>query len=241
MQTRRLFLLTAAAAPLAACARRAPPPPPPPAVAFAAPAEPAPPPIPPLPARYGAITDEPYPVPAVPEGVVREELWRQEVADPYGRYEVGSIVIDPDAGFLHLIEPDGRALRYGVGTGAAGRAWNGNAVVQFKRHWPRWKVPAEMIERRPDLAPYSVAAGGMDPGPGNPLGARALYLFEDGVDTLYRIHGACEPENLGKAVSSGCIRMLDQDVIDLHDRVRHHAPVFVLPTLRPQSNVRELY
>jgi lipoprotein-anchoring transpeptidase ErfK/SrfK len=90
-----------------------------------------------------------------------------------------------------------------------------------------------MVARRPELEPYSVANGGMDPGPGHPLGARALYLFQNGVDTLYRIHGACEPEYLGKAVSSGCIRLLDQDVIDLHQRVRHGVTVRVLPSNRP--------
>ena len=90
-----------------------------------------------------------------------------------------------------------------------------------------------MISRRPELKPYSVANGGMDPGPGNPLGARALYLFQNGEDTLYRIHGACEPQYLGKAVSSGCIRLLDHDVIDLHRRVRHGVTVRVLPSLMP--------
>ena len=92
-----------------------------------------------------------------------------------------------------------------------------------------------MIARRPELEPYSVANGGMAPGPGNPLGARALYLFQNGEDTLYRIHGACEPEYLGKAVSSGCIRLLDQDAIDLHRRARHGATVRVLPSTLPAA------
>ena len=89
-----------------------------------------------------------------------------------------------------------------------------------------------MIERRPEFAPYSVANGGMPGGPGNPLGARALYLFQNKQDTLYRIHGACEPKYLGQAVSSGCIRLLDQDVIDLHDRVQDGAKVIVLASTR---------
>jgi lipoprotein-anchoring transpeptidase ErfK/SrfK len=126
-------------------------------------------------------------------------------------------------------------MRYGVSVGAAGFAWDGVARLQFCRKWPRWKVPDTMIERRPDLAPYSVANGGMDPGPGNPLGARALYLFQNGEDTLYRIHGGCEPEYLGKAVSSGCIRMLDQDVIDLHERAVHGATVIVTPSIAPKG------
>ncbi len=92
-----------------------------------------------------------------------------------------------------------------------------------------------MIVRKPELEPYSVANGGMDPGPGNPLGARALYLFQNGQDTLYRIHGACEPQYLGKAVSSGCIRLLDQDAIDLHRRAPHGAKVRVLPAIMPQG------
>ncbi|QQA42821.1 L,D-transpeptidase [Pelagovum pacificum] len=231
MFTRRTFLGAASAAAVSACTRT---PEPQPAMAFqqtdAPPPEPV---IPPLPARYGAITDEPFPVPAIPEGVVPENLWMQEVDSPFRGHAPGSIVIDPDAGFLHFMLQDGRALRYGVGTGAQGRGWHGEAVVQFAREWPRWKVPDEMIARRPDLEPYSVANGGMDGGPGNPLGARALYLFQNGQDTLYRIHGACEPEYLGQAVSSGCIRMLDQDVIDLNERVAHHAKVTVLPSLRP--------
>jgi lipoprotein-anchoring transpeptidase ErfK/SrfK len=195
---------------------------------------PAPPPeiIPPLPAIYGAITDEPYPIPAVPEGIVPQRLWRQEVDSPYPSEPEGNIVIDPDAGYLHLIGKDGRAMRYGAGTGAAAFEWSGTARIQFQRSWPRWKVPETMIARRPELEPFSVANGGMGPGPDNPLGARALYLFQNGVDTLYRIHGACEPEYLGKAVSSGCIRLLDQDVIDLAKRVRHGASVRVLPSVK---------
>lgn len=189
--------------------------------------------LPPLPPFYGAVTDEPYPVPAVPEGVVPPRLWRQEVPNPFPDEASGTIIVDPDAGFLHLVQTRETAMRYGAGTGAAAHAWSGVARLQFAREWPRWKVPEEMIARRPELAPYSVAKGGMDPGPGNPLGARALYLFQNGKDTLYRIHGACEPEYLGKPVSSGCIRLLDQDAIDLHRRAPHGATVRVLPSLRP--------
>lgn len=227
MMTRRAFAAAGAAAALSACAPQPPEPAPPPP-----PAPPEPPP-PPLPAHYGAITDEPFPIPAVPEGVVPPRLWRQEVENPYPFEAAGTVVVDPGAGYLHLIGTGGRAMRYGAGTGAAAFEWDGAARLQFCRDWPRWKVPEEMIARRPELAPYSVAAGGMDPGPGNPLGARALYLFQNGLDTLYRIHGACEPEYLGKAVSSGCIRLLDHDVIDLHRRVRHGATVKVLPATRP--------
>lgn len=190
---------------------------------------------PPLPAHYGVVTDEPYPVPAVPEGVVPPHLWRQEVENPFPQHAAGTIVVDPDAAFLHLIGQDGRAMRYGVGVGAAGYAWNGEARMQFRRSWPRWKAPDTMIARRPEFAPYSVANGGMDPGPGNPLGARALYLFQNGQDTLYRIHGACEPQYVGKNVSSGCIRLLDHDVIDLHARVQDGIAVIVLASLKDEG------
>ncbi len=133
-----------------------------------------------------------------------------------------------------------RATRYGVSVGAAGFAWEGTARIQFTREWPVWKVPEVMIERKPELAAYSVAKGGMQPGPGNPMGARAIYLFQNGVDTLYRIHGDASPRELGKAVSSGCIRMLNQDVIHLHARAVHGADVIVLSSVRPKG-VAQLY
>lgn len=226
MLTRRSLLAAGAALSLSACLPAQPR-----NASASAKAPPAP--IPPLPAFYGAVLDEPYPVPAVPEGVVPQKLWRQRVDNPFPDLPPGMIVIDPDAGLLHLVESPEMALRYGAGTGAQAFSWSGDARLQFSRKWPRWKVPDDMIARRPELAPYSVANGGMDPGPGNPLGARALYLFQNGEDTLYRIHGACEPEHLGKAVSSGCIRLLDQDIIHLYDHARQGATVRVLPSLKP--------
>lgn len=224
MLTRRTFMAAGSAVALSACS----PPPQPQKQAL-----PIPEPIPPLPAFYGAIFDEPFPVPAVPEGVVPQKYWRQQVENPFPQETPGTIVVDPDAGFLHLVGKDGDAMRYGAGTGAAAFEWQGKARLQFAREWPRWKVPDTMVARRPELARYSVANGGMAPGVGNPLGARALYLFQNGEDTLYRIHGACEPEYLGKAVSSGCIRLLDQDAIDLSSRVQHGITVRVLPSIRP--------
>lgn len=222
MLTRRTFVAIGGMAGLTACASPQSAPTPPPAPV-----------IPPLPAFYGAITDEPYPIPAVREGVIKPELWRQEVGNPWPDYARGTIVVDPDLAMLHFVESPEKATRYGVSVGAAGFEWQGTARVQFWRDWPRWKVPATMIARKPELAPYSVANGGMDPGPGNPLGARALYLFKDGVDTLYRIHGDASALELGKAVSSGCIRMLNQDVIDLNNRAIHGAAVIVLPSMKP--------
>lgn len=231
--TRRTFLVAGAGATLSACA--APPHLQQEVSRGAAIDVPPPPPPPPMPARYGAVPGEPFPVPAVPDGIVPPRLWRQEVANPYPRISPGGVVVDPDEALLHLVQEEGRALRYGVSVGRAGFGWSGEAVIQYGREWPRWKVPAEMAARQPELAPYTVAMGGMDPGPGNPLGSRALYLFQHGEDTLYRIHGGCEPRYLGKAVSSGCIRLLDQDAIDLHDRVAHGAPVLVLRSVRPRT------
>lgn len=231
MLTRRSFVALGAMTGLGACAL-----PNPDTVTRAAPAQD----LPPLPAFYDAISGEPYPIPAIPEGVLSPELWRQEVVNPWPDQPRGTIVIDPDAALLYFVISSDTAMRYGVSVGAAGFAWEGTARLQFRREWPRWKVPATMIARKPELAPYSVANGGMDPGPGNPLGARALYLFQNGVDTLYRIHGDASARELGKAVSSGCIRMLNQDVIDLYDRAIHGAKVIVLPSLT-QDSLTHLY
>ena len=190
-------------------------------------------PTPTMPAFYGPVPDEPYPIPAVPAGVVPERYWRTTVDNPYPQYAAGTVVVDPENFYLHHIEGDGSATRYGVGVGKQGFSWSGNAVVQYKRKWPRWKAPDDMVARNPELAPYSVAAGGMDPGLMNPLGARALYLFENGKDTLYRLHGNPEANSIGKAVSSGCIRLLNQDVIDLYNRVRDGSRVIVLNSSMP--------
>lgn len=227
MLTRRMFLTGSAALGLAACAR--------PETVLEAP-EPT---IPPLPDFYGPITDEPYPIPAVEEGVVHPSLWRQKVANPWPDRPRGTIVVDPNEARLYFVDTREIATRYGVSVGAAGFAWAGTARLQFWRDWPRWKVPDAMIERKPELAQYSWRKGGMEPGPGNPMGARALYLFDDGVDTLYRIHGDASARELGQAVSSGCIRMLDQDVIHLQEKAVHGADVVVLPSREP-AGVRVL-
>ncbi len=226
MLTRRSFVALGAMSGLAACAQ--------PEIAPVVPpiAEPV---LPPLPDFYRAITDEPFPIPAVEEGILTPDLWRQDVDNPWPGRARGTIVIDPDAALLHFVKSSETATRYGVSVGAAGFAWEGAARLQFWRSWPRWKVPATMIARQPELAPYSVANGGMDPGPGNPMGARALYLFQDGVDTLYRIHGDASARELGKAVSSGCIRMLNQDVIHLNNQAVHGATVIVLPSIKPRE------
>ena len=176
---------------------------------------------------YGPMPDEPYPIPAVPRGIVPEQYWRRRVDNPFPGEAAGTIVIDPHAHYLHLVEDAATAMRYGVGVGRQGFSWSGVARLQFKRRWPHWKVPAEMIERDPKLEKWSVENGGMPPGLDNPLGARALYLFQNGEDTLYRIHGTPEAHSIGRSVSSGCIRMLNQDIIDLHARATQGATVVV--------------
>ncbi|MEO4042422.1 L,D-transpeptidase [Hoeflea sp. CAU 1731] len=188
-----------------------------------------------MPSFYAAVPTEPYPIPAVPPDVVPQRFWRQQVQNPFPAERVGTIVVDPNAFYLHLVEEGGTAMRYGVGVGRQGFSWSGGAVVQYKRQWPRWKAPDDMVARQPELEPYSVANGGMAPGLDNPLGARALYLFENGQDTLYRIHGNPEAHSIGKAVSSGCIRMLNQDVIDLYNRVTDGARVVVRPSQMPDA------
>jgi lipoprotein-anchoring transpeptidase ErfK/SrfK len=141
----------------------------------------------------------------------------QEVAYA-GRHAPGTIVIDTPNKFLFLVKGDGRALRYGIGVGRPGFSWAGVKTISQKREWPDWRPPSEMLKRRPDL-PRHMAGG-----PENPLGARALYLGS----SLYRIHGTNEPATIGRAVSSGCIRMRNQDVIDLYGRVKVGTRVVVI-------------
>lgn len=175
---------------------------------------------------YMAMPEEDYPIPAVDLSKVKRRFYRQLVNDPTGE-RPGTIIVDTSAFHLYLVLPDGKAMRYGVGLGRQGFTWSGAGVVQYKRRWPRWTPPGDMIARQPELEKYSAANGGMDPGLNNPLGARALYIFQDGVDTLYRIHGSPEYWTIGKAVSSGCVRLINQDIIDLYDRVSTPAPVIV--------------
>ena len=176
---------------------------------------------------YGSISDGGYIIPAVPYQQINQRYYRQEVADPFGEAP-GTIIVDTKDRFLYLTQGGGRAMRYGVGIGREGFAWSGRGVIQWKQAWPRWKPPNEMVARQPHLEPYSIANGGMEPGLMNPLGARAMYIFKDGQDTLYRLHGTPEWNSIGKAVSSGCVRLINQDVIDLYDRVRVKAPILVV-------------
>ncbi len=176
---------------------------------------------------------EPFSVPPVNLSLIPIQYHRQIVRDPTGE-TAGTIVVDPGQRYLYLVEPNGKARRYGIGVGREGFGWSGTAVIGMKREWPRWIPPVEMQQRDERARQY---ADGMDGGVDNPLGARAMYLFQDGRDTLYRIHGTNEPLSIGKAVSSGCIRMLNADVIDLYNRVTIGTKVVVLPVMTPIARI----
>jgi lipoprotein-anchoring transpeptidase ErfK/SrfK len=179
-----------------------------------------------LAARYAAVEDGGHLIPAIPYRQIDPKYYRQRVKDPTGE-PAGTVVVDTASRFLYGVEPGGTAMRYGVGIGRDGFAWEGEGVIQWRQPWPRWKVPDDMIKRQPHLARYSVENGGMDPGIKNPLGARALYIFQNGKDTLYRLHGSPEWKSIGKATSSGCVRLVNQDVLDLYKRVPYHARIVV--------------
>lgn len=175
---------------------------------------------------YAAIPDDRFPIPAVDVSKVDPRYLRQIV--PYdGRHHPGSIVVDPAERFLYLVQENGQALRYGCGVGKAGFDYNGDAVIARKAQWPRWTPTQNMIALEPER--YGPYAGGVEGGIANPLGARALYLYKDGRDTLYRIHGTNAPSTIGRSVSSGCIRLFNQDIVDLHRRVPVGTSVTVLP------------
>jgi lipoprotein-anchoring transpeptidase ErfK/SrfK len=145
-------------------------------------------------------------------------IYRRQLVDYHGSEKPGTIIIDTPQRFLYLVQDNGKALRYGIGVGRPGFTWAGVKSVTAKREWPDWRPPDEMLKRRPDLPRY------MAGGPDNPLGARAMYLG----NTLYRIHGSNEPWTIGTQVSSGCIRMRNEDVIDLYERVKLGTKVVVI-------------
>ncbi len=144
----------------------------------------------------------------------------------FSGYEPGTIIIDPKNHFLYLQLEADTARRYGVGVGRSGLAFRGQAEVGRKAKWPSWTPTANMIRRNPKK--YGRFAKGVPGGPNNPLGSRALYLYRDGGDTLYRIHGTTEPSSIGRSVSNGCIRMINEHVEDLYERVPVGARVVVL-------------
>jgi lipoprotein-anchoring transpeptidase ErfK/SrfK len=168
-------------------------------------------------------------MPSDPQGMYRQEAidpsqrsfdpkYNKQMVEYYGREGAGTIVIDTTNKFLYLVQGDGKALRYGVGVGRPGFTWSGTKTISAKKEWPAWTPPPEMLARRPDLPRH------MEGGPENPLGARAMYLGS----SLYRIHGSNEPWTIGTNVSSGCIRMRNEDVIDLYGRVGVGTKVVVI-------------
>ena len=167
---------------------------------------------------YGATTDAGYALPAIPINRVDKRFHRQ-IGDYSTNEKAGTIVVDTPNRFLYYVMSGGKAVRYGISVGKAGFAWQGEAYVAWKQEWPTWHPPKEMAQRKPEIAKY--VENGMGPSISNPLGARAMYLFDDkGRDTLFRLHGTPEWSSIGTAASSGCIRLINQDVIDLYSRVR---------------------
>jgi lipoprotein-anchoring transpeptidase ErfK/SrfK len=181
-------------------------------------------------ANYGPVAGERFPIAAGQSSQVNPIYLRQTVY--YQSNEApGTIIVDPHNRFLYWVAGGGRAIRYGIGVGRQGFQWSGVATIRDKQEWPDWYPPKEMLQRQPEIMRQmqNLRSGiGMAGGPGNPLGARALYLWQGNRDTLYRIHGTTEPWTIGRSVSSGCIRMLNQDVIDLYERTPLGAKVVVL-------------
>jgi len=173
---------------------------------------------------YAAMPYERFPIPAVDLRRLKTTHFRQEVADPTGELP-GTIVVHTSERFLYLVQEGGRAIRYGVGIGRDGFTWSGRAEIARKAEWPVWTPPREMIQRLPELEEYR---NGQPPSLTNPLGARAMYIYQNGRDTIYRIHGTGEYWTIGEAVSSGCVRLIHQDVIDLYNRVPVGTKILVM-------------
>jgi lipoprotein-anchoring transpeptidase ErfK/SrfK len=265
--TRRLLIIgasTSTATCLAGCASSdsnpaiiatAPPPPSSPAANPAIIATPLPPPSSPAAnpamadavepnysAVYAEVKDGEFTVPAVKLSKANSAFLRTNVA--YATKEApGTIVVDPANHYLYHVEDGGRATRYGVGVGREGFVWYGEATIKSKQEWPDWYPPKEMIDRRPDLKKSVVAlqsGEGMHGGPANPLGARAMYLWQGDHDTYFRIHGTNEPWTIGLSQSSGCIRMINQDAMDLYQKTPVGTRVVVLqsPGAQPPKLAR---
>jgi lipoprotein-anchoring transpeptidase ErfK/SrfK len=178
---------------------------------------------------YGARTDsgpngEPIEINAVRPAYLTEENTRQRVAYN-GSDAPGTIVVDPYARFLYLVKEGGQAERFGVAVGKAGKTFQGNATIRRKQAWPSWTPTANMVRTQPEL--YGPLKNGLGGGINNPLGSRALYLYQGSRDTMYRIHGTMDPSSIGKATSAGCIRLFNQDIMDLFDQIPMGTPVRV--------------
>ena len=191
---------------------------------------------------YAEVKDDPFIVPSVKLSQVDPAFLRKNVI--YATREApGTVVIDTATHYLYHVEEGGRATRYGVGVGREGFVWAGEANIKSKQEWPDWYPPKEMLVRRPELNKMMVklqSGIGMHGGPDNPLGARAMYLWQGKQDTLFRIHGTNEPWTIGQSVSSGCIRMINQDVMHLYDRTPVGTKVVVLgsPNAQPPKVAR---
>lgn len=174
---------------------------------------------------YGPVPDEPYPIPEVDLDRVDPEFWRRTVS--YDTDEApGTVIVDPGNYFVYRVEEEGQATRYGANVGRDGFLWSGNAYVGRKAEWPIWTPTPNQIKREPSLAEY---AGGMEPGLDNPLGARVLYLYQDGAYTLYTIYATVMEHSIGNGVSSGCVGLLTQDMMHLYSRTPVDTKVVVLP------------
>lgn len=174
---------------------------------------------------YRAMTDQNYQIPAIDLTKLKQEH-RRTVVDYQTSEKPGTIIVDQPARYLYLVQPEGKAIRYAVGVGPAARGFNGgDAIIAHKAAWPRWTPTQNMIKRNPTQ--YLRYKDGVNGGPSNPMGARALYMHKDGIDTYYRVHGTNNPSSIGKGVSAGCIRLINQDIIDLHSRVKNGARIVV--------------
>lgn len=173
---------------------------------------------------YRAMPEERFPIPAV--NLQRlDPAFHREVVDYVTPERPGTVIVDTSARYLYHVRDGGTATRYGVGIGRAGFAWAGRAHIAYGREWPVWTPPEDMIGRQPELEKWR---GGQPPGIDNALGARALYIHQGNQDTLYRLHGTGEAHTIGKAISSGCVRLLHQDIIHLYDNVKWGSPIIVL-------------
>ncbi len=174
---------------------------------------------------YGPVPDEKFPIPAVDVNQMDPKYFRRTVRYE-SREEPGTLIVDPGNYYVYRIEGDGMATRYGANVGRDGFRWSGDAYIGRKAEWPVWTPPPEMIRRQPETAKY---ARGMPPGLDNPLGARTLYLYQNGAYTLYTIYSTSLPETIGTGVSSGCIGLLSQDMIHLYAQTPVKTKVVVLP------------